>query len=292
MATDTQRDVPEISVLHRIIVSTRQLLRSAWTLTGLGVTLGLGLVLLALVSLTDLAIPLRPWLRLAALLFVVVPSVWAFVTGVLRPLFRRMTSRFVARRIESTLPGIHNRLVSCVDLESQKQQQQSPAFLRRLITEAIERIKNFRPSSVLDKRALRRASLFALLGLAVFAAAFGLFSDRLPTALARIFSPFADIPPATGVLFDVQPGTCQVLRGEPIEFVALVSKGKVDRLRLELTPIDGEHAGTTLWHDLKPDDAARWTFRLPAYEHSFQYRVHGGGTWTKLATVTMLERPR
>ncbi len=258
----------------------------------MGVTLGLGLILLVLVSLTDLAIPLRPWLRLVGLLLVVVPSVWAFVTGVLRPLFRRMTARFVARRIEATLPGIHNRLVSCVDLDLQKQQQQSPAFLRRLITEAIERVKNFRPASVLDQRALRRAGLFALLGLIVFATAFGVFSDRLPTALARIFSPFADIPPATGVLFDVQPGTCKVLRGEPVEFVATVTKGKVERLRLELTPINGESVGTTLWHDLRPDDATRWTFRLPAYEHSFQYRVHGGGTWTKLATITMLERPR
>ncbi|MCX7420149.1 MAG: hypothetical protein NT013_11505 [Planctomycetia bacterium] len=292
MATETRSDTPEISLLHRLIGSTRSLLRSAWTLTGMGVTLGVGLILLAVVSLTDLAVPLRPWLRMVALLLVVVPSIWAFVTGVLRPLFRRMTARFVARRIESTLPGIHNRLVSCVDLDLQKQQQHSPAFLKRLLTEAVERVKNFRPWSVVDQSALRRAGLFALGGLIVFGTAFGLFSDRLPTALARIFSPFADIPPATGVLFDVQPGTCKVLRGEPVEFVALITKGKVDRLRLELVEIEGETAGKTLWHDLKPDETGRWTFRLPSYEHSFQYRVHGGGTWTKLATVTMLERPR
>ncbi len=292
MATEIRSDTPEISLLHRLIGSTRSLLRSAWTLTGMGVTLGVGLILLAVVSLTDLAVPLRPWLRMVALLLVVVPSIWAFVTGVLRPLFRRMTARFVARRIESTLPGIHNRLVSCVDLDLQKQQQHSPAFLKRLLSEAVDRVKNFRPWSVVDQPALRRAGLFALGGLIVFGTAFGLFSDRLPTALARIFSPFADIPPATGVLFDVQPGTCKVLRGEPVEFLALITKGKVDRLRLELVETEGETAGKTLWHDLKPDESGRWTFRLPAYEHSFQYRVHGGGTWTKLATVTMLERPR
>ena len=292
MATENRLETPEISLLHRLIGSTRSLLRSVWTLTGMCATLGVGLILLAVVSLTDLAVPLRPWLRMVALLLVVVPSVWAFITGVLRPLFRRMTARFIARRIESTLPGIHNRLVSCVDLDLQKQQQHSPAFLKRLLAEAVERVKNFRPWSVVDKPALRRAALLALGGLIVFGTALGVFSDRLPTALARIFSPFADIPPATGVLFDVQPGTCKVLRGEPVEFAALVTKGKVDRLRLELIETEGETVGKTLWHDLKPDESGRWTFRLPAYEHSFRYRVHGGGTWTKLATVTMLDRPR
>ncbi len=292
MAIETRPDVPEISLLHRLIASTRRLLRSTWTLTGMGLTLGLGLSLLVGVSLTDLAMPLRPWLRLMGLLLIVIPSVWAFVVGVLRPLFRRMSSRYVARRIEGQLPGIHNRLVSCVDLDSSSQRKWSAAFFRRLIGEAIARIKDFRPWSVVDKPALRRSGLFALLGIAVFATALGVFSDRLPTALARILSPFADIPPATGVLFEVQPGTTKVLRGELIEFVATVTKGKPARLRLELTAIEGKNAGKTLWHDLTPDDESRWTFRLPAYEHSFEYRVHGGGTWTKLATVTMLERPR
>lgn len=116
------------------------------------------------------------------------------------------------------LPGIHNRLVSVVDLDAEKQKKFSMAFVRRLISEAIERVKNFQPSAVVDKPALKRATLFALIGVLAFATALGIFSDRLPTALARIFSPFADIPPATGVLLDVQPGTTKVLRGEPVDF--------------------------------------------------------------------------
>jgi hypothetical protein len=256
------------------------------------VTAGIGLSLVVLVSLADLATPFGEWLRLFGLLLVVVPSGWAFLNGVLRPLLRRMTSRFVARRIEATLPGIHNRLVSVVDLDSERQQQFSLAFVRRLITEALERVQGFQPWSVVDQAALKRSGIFALVGLLVFSLALGIFSDRLPTALARIFSPFADIPPATGVQFDVQPGSCKVLRGEPVEFVATVTKGAVDRLRLELKPLDGEHKGKTLWHDLRQDNTGRWMFRLPAFDSSFEYRVHGGGTWTRLARVTMLDRPR
>lgn len=293
MTTESRPDVPEIGLVHRLIASTRHLLRAAWTATGLGITIGLGLLLLVVVSLADVALAFREELRLIGLLLVAIPSLWAFFNGVLRPLFRRMTSRFVARRIEATLPGIHNRLVSVVDLDSEKQGKFSMAFVRRLIAEAIERVKNFRPSSVVDKPALKRAGLIALVGMLVFATALGLFSDRMPTALARIFSPFADIPPATGVFFDVQPGTAKVLRGEPVEFLVAVSGKKVNRLRLELKPTEGDNAGKTLWHELRPnDDATKWVFRLPAYDSSFVYRVHGGGTWTKLATVTMLERPR
>lgn len=221
MTIDSRPEVSEIGFVHRLIASTRRLLRATWTATGLGITLGLGLLLLVVVSLAD-ALAFREWLRLTGLLLVAVPSGWAFLNGVLRPLFRKMTSRFVARRIEATLPGIHNRLVSVVDLDSDKQKKFSMAFVRRLIAEAIERVKNFRPSAVVDKPALKRAALFALIGVLVFAT-LGIFSDRMPTALARIFSPFADIPPATGVFFDVLPGTTKVLRGEPVEFLAKVS---------------------------------------------------------------------
>ena len=293
MTLESRSDASEIGLLHRVIASTRRLLRATWTATGLGITVGLGLLLLVVVSLADIALSFREWLRLTGLLFVAVPSVWAFVNGVLRPLVRRMSSRFVARRIEATLPGIHNRLVSVVDLDADKQNRFSIAFVRRLIAESIERVKHFRPSAVVDQPALKRSALFALIGTLVFATALGIFSDRLPTALARIFSPFADIPPATGVFLDVQPGTTKVLRGEPVDFRAQVSGKNVDRLRLEMKPVEGEHVGKTLWHELRPNaDKTRWEFRLPAYDNSFEYRVHGGGTWTRLATVTMLERPR
>ena len=81
MAQGLRSDLPDVSVLHRLIAATRRLLRSAWTITGLGLTVGLGLLLLVDVSLTDLAIPLRPWLRLTGLLLVGQPSIASIVIG-------------------------------------------------------------------------------------------------------------------------------------------------------------------------------------------------------------------
>ena len=45
----------------------------------------------------------------------------------------------IARRIESHIPGMHSRLVSCMDLAG-RQGEVSPAFYRKLVDESLERI--------------------------------------------------------------------------------------------------------------------------------------------------------
>src|SRR5262249_44452004 len=164
--------VPDIQPLYRLIRTTRSLLRSSWVATGLGLTVGLWFAALVVVTLADLLVPLWPAFRLTGLLLVVIPATWAFFVGVVRPLFRRLPPTQVARRIEKHIPGIHNRLVSCIDLAEQRQATTSPAFYRRLLTEALERIRTFRPRAVIDLLSLRRASVFAFASLAAFALAF------------------------------------------------------------------------------------------------------------------------
>ena len=181
--TDPIDPPPDVRPIRRLIRRTARLLRSSWVATGMGLTLGLGLGTLALVSLLDLAVPLAPLLRLLALVLVIVPAVWAFLAGVVRPLFRRLRPVQVARRIEAHLPGIHNRLVSCIDIENAgKAARFSAEFYRRMVQEALERIRGFRPGKVIDGRSLRRALLFAVTSILTFGLAFGLFSDRIPTA--------------------------------------------------------------------------------------------------------------
>src|SRR5437016_1564534 len=103
---------PDVAPIYRLIRRTRRLLRSSWVITGLSLTVGLLLGSLVAVCLLDLAWPLLPSLRLLALLLVLLPAAWVFTVGVLMPLARRLGHVRVARRIESHIPGIHNRLVS------------------------------------------------------------------------------------------------------------------------------------------------------------------------------------
>ncbi|HEX7448464.1 MAG TPA: hypothetical protein VF306_13005 [Pirellulales bacterium] len=290
MTNQTGAQTPSPSPLFRLIRQVRQLLRGSWVATGTALSIAIYLGTLLVLALLDLLVPLWPTMRFIALLLIVVPTVWVAFTGVLRPLFRRLGNAQVARRIEHHLPGIHNRLVSCVDLsEDTRRNGHSPEFYRRLLSEALDRIRNFRPSAVVDRRNLRRAGTALGFTLAAFLICWFLLSDRLPTAMARIFQPWADIPPATGVAYNVLPGDAKLLRGDPIEFAAEVTRGKPNDLRIEIMPDDGtEH----IWHDLSPDTESHWTRTLEGLDTSFAYRIHGGGTWSKRYQITLVDRPR
>jgi hypothetical protein len=303
--------LPDSRPLHRVIRRTRRLLRSTWVATGAGLTLGL--LLGALVSLTalDLVAPVKPltWtvfghvapidslLRLLALLLIVVPATWALIAGVIRPLCRRLAAVHIARRIEDHLPGVHNRLVSCIDLEARDHPAVSPVFHRRLLTEALDRIRRFRPRQVVDMLSLRRAALFAFVTTLAFAAVWAVASSRMPRAMARLFLPFADLPPISDVAYEVQPGQADVLREEPILFVAHVtSDADPKELRLEVCNDGGQPSHP---FELKADrqDPKVWRCVVDGaslgagYENGFRYRIYGGGTWSKEYAIRLVERP-
>lgn len=305
MNQNEQEVVQQTSAIQRLIVSTRRWLRSTWVATGLAIALSLFVVVLLAVVLFDIASPLQPALRFIGLLLIVVPTAWAFFVGVVKPLVRRLTRVMVARRIEQELPNIHNRLVSAVDLERNGQlARQSHSFHHRLINEAFERVRDFRLRQVLDLLSLKRASAFAICCIAALIIAYMLFSAQLPTAMARIFQPFADIPPVSDVLYDVfvgeqtEPGDCDVLRGEDIDFRVVVTEGEVDppgspdALRLDISTTDADGFQKRLNYSLPEVRNGETTIRLTGMQHSFSYRVRGGGTWSKQYHVTMLDRPQ
>jgi hypothetical protein len=309
MASDTagqsSSDISSLSIsIERLIFKTRRLLRTTWVATGSAVAVGLFFTTLAVVALFDLALPLWPVFRLAGLLLVTVPTLGVTFVGVVRPLVRHLTAVRVARRIEQELPGIHNRLVSCIDLSRNGQQQHSQSFHHRLIHEAYDRTNDFHPRRVLDLLSLRRSSIFAAVGVVGLLLAMAVFSDRLPIAILRIVYPFADIPPASGVLYEVllddqtEPGDYDTLRGDDVGFTVVLKRGEVDppgsrdALRLDIDTVDGEGRRKKLSYNFAELEGNTTFFKLTGMQHSFKYRVRGGGTWSKQYKVTMLDRPR
>ena len=314
----------DTSKITRLIQRTRVLLRTTWLATGLGVTLGLLLATLVAVTLTDLLVyTLPPWLRLTGLLCIVIPTLWVCYLGVIRPLCRRLTEVIVARHIEREIPGIHNRLISCIDLArnggSTENSVHSEAFHVRLVNEALSRIADFSPRKVLDLISLRKSALFAVVATVILAAAFLGFRERLSTAVARIVYFYQDIPPNSGIGYQVvtgdrqEPGDDKTLRGEDVQFTVTVTNGdldllKTDILTLEVETTDKDGKPTKLVHEfpeLKEVDTAvtdpsdqtestarQTSFSLVGMQRDFRYRVRGGQTWTPQFQVTMLERPR
>jgi hypothetical protein len=283
---------PDIGPILRLVRKTRLLLRGSWGAVGVGQTLGLAFAALALVTAADMLAPLvAPWVRLAGLGLFVVPTLAIFVWKGVIPLSRRLRNVEVARRIESRIPGMHSRLVSCMDLAG-REGEVSPAFYRKLVDESLDRIGKYRSTSVVDFRAIRKSLRFALIGIALFALLWLGFGSRLTTALARVFNPFADIPPASDVAFTVEPGTTKVLVGEDVNFAATVTKGEPEALVAELVG-----AGSTVRHPLKKDTDGVWRLTLrglsaeKGFENGFTFRIFGGRTWTQQNRIDWAERP-
>ena len=165
---------------------------------------------------------------------VVVPALWALVQGVFWPLWQRLGPVQVARHIESSLPGMHNRLVSCVDSGSYRGTATAIACpLSRPCA------GNHRPDSQLsatksDKLAAcgnvcccsAPAVLLPWLWLPSFCGA----ACPLPWPVCCSPSPTA----AATVRYTVKPGAYEVLRGEDIPFTAQVERGDPERLVPEL----------------------------------------------------------
>ena len=317
-------DTLDTSKITRLIQRTRVLLRTTWLATGIGVTVGLLLATLVTVTLTDLLVyTLPPWLRLTGLLCIAIPTLWVCFLGVIRPLCRRLTEVIVARHIEREIPGIHNRLISCIDLSRNGTSEQgvhSQAFHIRLVNEALSRIADFSPRKVLDLISLQKSVFFAAITTAILAVAFLGFGDRLSTAVARIVYFYRDIPPNSGIGYEVvtgdqqAPGDDVTLRGEDVQFTVTVTKGdlgllKTDALTLEVETTDEDGNPKKLIHEFpelkevevtaestppdQPDRVTRQTsFSLVGMQRNFRYRVRGGQTWTPQFEVAMLERPR
>jgi len=303
----------DTSAIRSLVSQTRRLLRSTWVVTGLLASFGLGLLLVVTMTMTDFlvssAVP-SEWmaLRAIALVLLVVPTTWAVIAGVLRPLLRHLSNVLIARRIESELPKIHNRLVTCIDLEDEERAVPvSEAFHRRLVSEALERIKGFHPRRVLDFQNLRRASVVATVGVLALAV---VFIPGVRTAMARVFNPFADIPPAGHVAYTVkvgnsiqqQQGNGFVVRGDDVEFLIEFTDGRPlyegEALQLTIETVNDENEEVVIRHASPISDKLEsrdglgfWKFGLKGLEHDFHYRVSGGGTYTHRYRVEMLERP-
>lgn len=292
MPSTLPRVGPDIGPILALVRKTRLLLRGSWGLTGVGLTLGLAFAALAVATAADMLVPLvSPWVRFVGLVLFAVPTFVVFVWKGVLPLLRRLRNVEVARRIESRIPGMHSRLVSCMDLAG-REGEVSPAFYRKLVHESLDRIGKYRATSVVDFRAVWKSLRFALIGIGIFALLWIALGNKLTTALARVFNPFADLPPASDVQLSVEPGTTKVLSGEDVLFTVMVSGSVPESLTLELV---GKDAVVRYPLKKEADDVWRLTLRglssEKGFENGFTYRVFGGRTWTKENRIDWAERP-
>ena len=238
--------------------------------------------------LLDLAAPLSVPLRVAA-----VCTWWAVVAAagaafVLLPAVRRPLLDTVSLRIEKALGGIHNRLLTVVDLArgGHAGRTLEPDMVERLLAQTQAQLSGFRPSRVVRWQALARNAALAAGAAAMVAALWLALGERLTITLDRFLHPTADIPPATWLQLR-SPGDIETLEGEPIEIEGRVVRSSIEDVDLVIF----DAAGQPHRHPMRRTTADTFVAAIDGLEHAVTYRLEGGGTWTKTHAITLLHRP-
>jgi len=259
--------------------------------TGLLLTLAAAIAWVVGGVLLDLAAPLSVPLRVAVCggwLAVVAAATAAFV---LLPAVRRPLVDAVALRIERALGGMHNRLLTVVDIARGGTAQAGgrrlePDMVERLLAQTQALLAGFRPSAVIRWRALARSLLFVLGGAAALAGLHLVLGERLLVTLERLWNPTADIPPATWLTLRA-PGDVDVLEGEPLVITGSVTRGTVDGADLVVY----DEGGRAVRYPMRAGVDGGFTVTLDGLDAAARYRIEGGGTWTRTHAIRLLERP-
>ena len=238
--------------------------------------------------LLDLSTPLSVPLRVAA-----VCTWWAVVAAagaafVLLPAVRRPLLDTVCLRIEKALGGIHNRLLTVVDLArgGHVGRTLEPDMVERLLEQTQAQLSGFRPSRVVRWEALARNAALAAGAMALVAALWLGLGERLTITLDRFLQPTADIPPATWLQLR-SPGDIETLEGEPLEIEGHVVRSSVDGVDLVIF----DAAGQPHRHPMRRTAADTFVAALDGLDRAATYRLEGGGTWTKTHAISLLHRP-
>ena len=156
-------------------------------LTGLGWCLCLPMRCCSWPACVDMVMPFSVPMRVIIFYsFLLLPLVLAFFT-IIRPAFERMPLQKVALRIEALFPGMHNRLVTVLDLihgtanTNVIQAIAGEGFAERLLEQTRSRLANFTPGLVANLRPVFRA-MTALGVAALFIVIALVLNDRMPTA--------------------------------------------------------------------------------------------------------------
>lgn len=220
----------------------------------LGTWLGLVSAVLVIVGLIvaagwiDLMFELPPEARIAALVAAGVGGVIGLAVWIASAA-RKCSTRAIAERMDNASES-GGEILSGIDLDRQLHSGTPLAsgMTTRLAELGVRRAAE-RSETVPMSRAVPMGAAWKATGLlAMVALLLGLFAALAPnlfaTQLARLFSPYADVPPFTRLVLEVEPGNTSVIYGQGLDIQVTATGVAVDRLELVLEPLDGSPSET------------------------------------------------
>ncbi len=290
------RKVPDTvqSELNRLRVRLRQ----TTALRGLGHLLltGTGTLLAALVAdfLFDFEAATRYCLLAGQLLLCVALC----VSGVVRPLLRRLADEDIAAIAERKFPHLGERLTSLIELANDRlpESERGSALMREMLEQ--ETITAVRETDLVHAIESRRAADPAITGVAV--AAIGilwvlLFPEPSWLLLARLADPGGNYESASLLQFVITPEDCVVSRGSNVAITASIHwRDQRNSAVPEPVTVQWENdSGQTDQRELRFDaDRDAFICVLTDARNSFRFRVAAGGARSKSVSVTVEEAPK
>ncbi|MDA1141977.1 MAG: hypothetical protein O3B01_25730 [Planctomycetota bacterium] len=167
--------------------------------------------------LLDHFIILRRPHRVVLLALYQVTAISLVLWVVLRPVFRRISRLYIARRIEQNHPELKNRLITYLQLDNE-----TSALIRNDISSNLSRkLEGFTVSGVFSFKALKPFAA-AFIGLSLLIYGYAILSPKsIIVSLKRAIYPTQQIlPPTLTKITRVEPGDADILKGNPIQFWA------------------------------------------------------------------------
>ena len=248
------------------------------SLLAAGACLAVAVLAARLLSPGDLLLLLLLGVAAMAALGVAATLAWRVGRG---PSPRRL-ARFIEERVSAAGQPLDDVLVSAVEVGG----AEGGGFRSLVINTAVRRLQAIGPSSIVTPRELRRSSLEAVAGVAVFASAlviaWPLLSRASEAARLALFPHRIHI--------QVLPGDARLAVGQPLTIRASVTAGEnvLGRVTPGLVVTAGDERRTVPM----PSDGNEYRFHFESVDRTFRYQVVAGSTRSQEYTVTALFAPR
>lgn len=287
--------------IEGFVAATRRRLISLTLAAGLAWVVAAVVGYVTVAACLDMLAPMSVPLRVIAfsLIWIVLSTV--AILWLVFPAVRPPTVQKVASLIERAIPGMHNRLLTVLDLRSREaaptgnvttdaaRAMPDEAFVDRLLRQTRDRLDGFRSKMVAPATPAVRASMVATIAVLAICVLFYGLDERMPTALARVLRPTAEIAPVAWVKLRAEPGNTEVLQGEPATIRVRFERGDTDDVKIAVRPEGPDGKWFTYTMEREPGQLPVHT--ISEVNTSYDYQIIAGGTWTPIHRVTMLRRP-
>lgn len=219
----------------------------------------------------------------------VVALVAMVVVWLVRPLRRRLTNQEIALYIEEHEPSLQAALVSAVEVEDAPERLPSPGLRRRLVLDALERVREVDEGRRIDRRPLRwlPVALAATLALAILVGFAG--PGYIRSAARVLFIPWQNAEDANPFAILVEPGNAVIARGGDVQIRSRLRGFESDLVLLAMRPAD-----SAAWQEVAmgPDSVAGgYTARLFDLTQPVEYQVSANGLRSPVFRIEVRDLP-